>query len=208
MLGCRLLGMVRPAMDARAPNWSNRRVLTYDQALECAIHLFVRTGRLEMDALAEQIPVGRATLYRVVGSRDRLLGDVLWVLAERTLRLAESESEAPAGVERMIEISRRFKRHVLGFRPMRDFVHAEPQTAFRVLLTPAGRVSERVVRAWVDMFTEAAGRGELTLPFDVEWFAYVFVRTGESIVYADLLAGREPDLDLAEHVQRLLFKAA
>lgn len=183
-----------------------RRVLSYDEALERAIHVFVRDGRLDMEPFAAEFPVSRATLYRVVGTRDRLLGDVLWVLAERTLRLAQSEATSAGGIDRLLEISRRFKEHTLGFAPLRAFLHAEPQTAFQVLLTPAGRVSERVVAAWVEIFEDATARGEVTLPFDVGWFAYVFVRTGESMLYSDLLAGREPDLRTAELVQRLLFK--
>lgn len=183
----------------------SRRVLTYDQALRRAIKVFVRDGSLDMKALADEFPVGRATLYRVVGSRDRLLGDVLWTLAERTLELAKLETRS-GGIDRMIEVSRRFKEHTLGFQPLRAFLHAEPQTAFRVLLTPAGRVSERVVQAWVEILREAVDDGEFILPFDVEWFAYVFVRTGESMIYSDLLAGREPDLELAAVVQRALFR--
>lgn len=183
-----------------------RRVLTYEQALRRAVHQFVRDGAVDMTSLADEIPVGRATLYRVVGSRDRLLGDVLWVLAERTLERAEEEATA-TGVDRLIQISRRFKELTLGFEPVRTFLRAEPETAFRVLLTPAGRVSERVVGRWAETFTEAVERGELTLPFDVDRFAYIFVRIGEAMLYSDLLAGLEPDLDVSETAQRLLLRA-
>ena len=185
------------------------RVLTYDQALRQAVHQFVRDGAVDMTTLADEIPVGRATLYRVVGTRDRLLGDVLWVLAKRTLGLAEQEATAAghAGLERLIQISRRFKELTLAFEPVRAFLKAEPETAFRVLLTPAGHVSERVVGWWAETFRAAAERGEITLPFDVERFAYIFVRIGEAMLYSDLLAGLEPDLDVSETAQRLLLRA-
>lgn len=184
-----------------------RRVLEYDQALRGAIRVFVRDGRLDMEALANEFPVSRATLYRVVESRDRLLGDVLWTLAERTLRLAERDATSPPGLDRIIEISRLFKQYTLEFEPLRRLLRAEPETAFRVLLSPMGRVSDRVVKEWIGILQGAVDRGEITLPFDVEWFAYVFVRTGETMLYSDLLAGREPDLDVAEFVQRLLFQS-
>lgn len=197
----------REGAQGRAGEWPGRRVLDYDQALRRSIHVFVRDGRLDMEALANEIPVGRATLYRVVKSRDRLLGDVLWTLAERTLRLAERDATAPLGVDRVIEISRLFKQHTLEFEPLRRLLREEPETAFRVLLTPIGRVSDRMVKEWIEILRTAVDRGELTLPLEVEWFSYVFVRTGESMLYSDLLAGREPDLDMAEFVQRLLFQA-
>lgn len=157
-----------------------------------------------MTALADEIPVGRATLYRVVGSRDHLLGDVLWVLAQRTLDLVQREASA-TGVDRIIEMSRRFKQLTLDFEPMRAFLRTEPETAFRVLLTPAGRVSERVVGRWAEILRDAVERGEVALPFDVDRFAYIFVRIGEATLYSDVLAGIEPDLDVSEVVQRLLF---
>jgi len=184
----------------------SRRVLTYDQALRHAVHHFVRNGNVDMTALADEIPVGRATLYRVVGSRDTLLGDVLWILAHRTLGLAQREA-VKTGLDRIIEISRRFKEMTLEFEPVRAFLKAEPETAFRVLLTPAGRVSDRVAEFWSVILAEAAERGEVVLPFDVDRFAYIFVRIGESLLYSDLLAGIEPDLDASETVQRLLFRA-
>ena len=192
-----------PLRAAAAPGC--RRVLTYEMALRHAVRVFVRDGGLDMKTLAEEIPVGRATLYRVVASRDQLLGDVLWVLAERTLRRAQEEAQASDGVERVLEISRRFKELTLGFPPLRTFLQAEPQTGLRVLLTPAARVSERIAEAWVEIFRDLVERDQLTLPFDLEWFAYVFVRTGESMTYSDLLSGRDPDLDVATYVQRALF---
>lgn len=188
--------------DLRRPS---RRVLTYEQALHRAIKVFVRDGGLDMENLAEEIPVSRATLYRVAGNRDRLLGDVLWTLADRTLRMVGAEATGD-GLDRIIDTSRRFKAQLLGFSPLRTFLRSEPETAFRILLTPAGRVSERLVESWVQILRRSSETGEITLPFDVEWFAYVFVRIGESMVYSDLLAGREPDLEVAELVQRRLFE--
>jgi hypothetical protein len=76
------------------------------------------------------------------------------------------------------------------------------------LLTPAGGVSERMVKAWAGILRRSLVAPDSTLPFDLDWFAYVLVRTGESMLYSDLLAGREPDLELADLVTKLLFRAA
>jgi AcrR family transcriptional regulator len=183
-------------------------VLTYEQAHRRAMKVFVRDGGLDMKTLADELPVGRATLYRVVGSRDRLLGDVLWTLAERTLQSAERQAGAVEGLDRVLEISHRFKQDLLTFEPLRRFVRTEPEVALRVLLTPAGGVSERMVEAYAGILRRSIVCPETTLPFDLDWFAYVLVRTGESMLYSDILAGREPDLELADLVTRLLFRAA
>jgi AcrR family transcriptional regulator len=161
-----------------------------------------------MHALSEELAVSRATLYRVVGNRDRLLGDVIWDLGERTLERAIRETPADtSGVDRIIETSRRFNEYVVTFEPLRDFLRSEPLTAFRVLFSPAGRVHERAVAAWRAMLEEAAETREIVLPFDVDRLAYILVRTGESMLYADLIGGREPDIDLAAITQRAVLQA-
>lgn len=190
-------------MPAETPH--RGRVLSYERALSTARRLFAEQGHLDMEELADALAVSRATLYRVVGGRDRLLGDVLHSLAERTLQMAIDETRS-TGVERMIDIARNFNRHVVGFEPLRKFLHAEPDTAHRVLFTSAGGVHQRNVEAWKALFEEAQAAGEVTLPFDSHNAAYLFVRIGESILYSDLFAGREPDVDLCAAVQRAILR--
>ena len=62
---------------------------------------------------------------------------------------------------------------------------------------PAGKVHERAVVAWRKMLEEAAQREEINLPFDMDRLACVLVRSGESMLYADLIGGREPDINIA-----------
>ena len=184
------------------------RILSYADAFADARTRFLADGTLDMEALADELAVSRATLYRVVGNRDRLLGDVIWDLGERTLERARRETPSDlTGVERIVEVSRRFNQYVVGFAPLRDFIRKEPLTAFRVLFSPAGRVHERAVSAWRAMLEEAAEGRELVLPFDVDRLAYILVRTGESMLYADLISGREPDINLAAITQRAVLQA-
>ena len=184
------------------------RVLSYADALAEARTRFLADGSLDMEALAEDLAVSRATLYRVVGNRDLLLGDVIWDLGERTLERARKETPPDlVGVDRIVETSRRFNEYVVGFAPLRQFIGKEPLTAFRVLFSPAGKVHERAVAAWRAMLEEAAERNELVLPFDGDRLAYILVRTGESMLYADLISGREPDIHLAAITQRAVLEA-
>lgn len=186
------------------------RVLPYEAALHAAIDQYLATGAIDMEALADGLAVGRATLYRVVGNRDLLLGDVIWTLGSRSLEQAVAAvgEQGLRGVDAMLEISRRMGEDVLRAQPLQWLLERDPSTAMRVLFTPAGRVHERFVAAWEELFREAEARGELQLPFDPRTFAYVYVRVGESMLYGDLLAGIEPDLYLAANVRRALFQAS
>jgi AcrR family transcriptional regulator len=187
---------------------TGRRVIDYDDALTAARRQFVATGGLSMESLANDLSVSRATLYRVVGSRDRLLGDVLWQLARRTLTLAIQQVERTdlTGVDRLLQISHRFHEEVARFGPFRRLLQREPVDAFRILFTSSGRVHERIVQAWSDLLSQALEVGELDgLPFDVDETAYLFVRIGESILYGDMLAGIVPDGKLADKLRRSIL---
>ena len=58
-----------------------------------------------MSALAEELGVNRVTLYRWVGSRNQLLVEVIWSLAERTLDDIDGRVRAK-GAERVVQSRR------------------------------------------------------------------------------------------------------
>jgi hypothetical protein len=183
------------------------RVIAYDTIVAGARRHFLREATIDMEQLAGELAISRATLYRAVDSRDRLLGDVLWSLAERTYDEARRDVRG-RGVEAVIEISHRFTEGVMTAAPFRRFLETEPQTALRVLLTPAGGVHARAVALQREILTEAFAGHEQDLPGDVDSLAYLYVRLRESILYADLLSGRGPDPEVAERALRALFAAA
>lgn len=187
---------------------TGRRVIDYPLALAVAWRRFVTTGQLPMESLASDLRVSRSTLYRVVGSRDRLFGDVLWQLARRTLERAVRDAAAAGtvGVGRLLDISHQFHEHVAGFAPMQRFLRDEPADAVRILFASTTRVHERAMRAWAGLLRQALASGELEdLPFDVDETASVFVCIGESILYGKVSAGVVPDRGLSEHLRRTLL---
>jgi hypothetical protein len=185
----------------------SQRAVSYDEVVERAIHLFVREGTLRTIDLVAALAISRATLYRVISDQDRLLGDMLWVLSARTLAAAERAAEG-TGVDRMMDISRRFQAMVREFQPLRRFTETEAERAFRVLFTAAGGTHARTVGTWTRLFRDAEAAGEIALPFDAGQFAEMFVRLGETMVWSDLVGARAVDLALWEHVQRSLFTLA
>ena len=181
------------------------RVVAYDQVVTAAERLWHATEHLDMDELARAVSVSRATLYRVVGSRDRVLGDVLWRSGSRLLDRVAAAAQGD-GVDRIVAIAERFDVRLLAYPPLRRLLREEPQTAFRVLMMPEAGVHTRFVARWRELLEQAERDGGLTLPLALDDAAYVFVRIGESVLYSDLLGGREPDLALAAQVQRSLLR--
>lgn len=190
--------------DREAKDVGSGRVITYDDAVSAGGRLFHESGSLDMDELAAALNVSRATLYRVAGSRDRVLGDVLYAQGSRLMNRVVAETPG-AGVDRLVAIAERLNAQLVAYQPLRRFIHDDPPAAFRVLFMPEGRVHIRFVELWRDLLVAAEQAGELVLPLDVDDLAFVFVRIGESMIYADLLAGREPNIALAATVQRALL---
>lgn len=95
-----------------------RRVISCEQVVDAAVRLFHTTGRLDMEELASATAVSRATLYRVAGSRDRVLGDVLWRQGHRLLVSVEA-AVAGRGLDRLLTISERFQRELRDYPPPR-----------------------------------------------------------------------------------------
>jgi AcrR family transcriptional regulator len=176
------------------------RVISYETVVAGARRHFLREGTIDMDELAHELSVSRATLYRAVDGRDRLLGDVLWSLAEGIFARARR-------ADAILEVSRRFTEEVMAAEPFRRFLEREPQTALRVLLTPAGGVHDRTVAMQRAIFAEALESGEDALPGDLDSLAYLYVRLHESILYADIMSGRRPDPDVAQRAVRALLTA-
>jgi Tetracyclin repressor-like, C-terminal domain len=158
-------------------------------------------GSLDMDLLATQLAISRATLYRVAGSRDALLGDALWALGDRTLAGARTRRTA-RGVDGVIEVSRRFYDKLRGSRPMRRFVESEPQTAARVLFTPSGEVHRRAILTQRDIFVETGAAAPAP---DLFGLAFLYVRTMESVLYSELFIGQDVEFPAAERALRALL---
>jgi AcrR family transcriptional regulator len=183
------------------------RVISYEQVVDAAVRLFHSTGRLDMEELATAASVSRATLYRVAGSRDRVLGDVLWRQGSWLLRSIEADV-AGRGLERLMIVSERFQRELRAYPALQTFLREDPGTAFRVLLMGEAGVHTRLVEHWRGMLEQIVERGEAVLPMPPAEAALVFVRLGEAMVYSDLLGDGEPDFDLAARVQRSVLQLA
>lgn len=180
------------------------RVVTYETALHHATRLFVATSTVELEALASSLSISRATLYRVLSGRDRLIADLLWKAGERSMRSAFAET-SERGVERFVAAGNRHLRELVAWEPFTTFVTRERDTAHRVLFGSRGSVHERSVALWTELLQGAVDAGSVRVRFAVADVAHLVVSITQSVVYKDLLEGGEPDLELAVVAQRALL---
>jgi AcrR family transcriptional regulator len=183
---------------------TNRRVIEHAAVVRGGIHHFLRRSTLDMDALAAELAISRATLYRVAQSRDALLAEIFWALSRLMLDAAR-KARTRTGVDGVIEISRHFGEQLLGAGSMRQFLAEDREAAARVLFTPAGPVHEGVVAAQLEIFAEAGLTEQLGPDADLEYLAFLYVRIVGSALYAGFFTGRPADFAVAERALRALL---
>jgi AcrR family transcriptional regulator len=161
-----------------------------------------------MQSLAAQLGIGRATLYRRVRSRDQLLAEVVWFLCRVAMARSLMGTDRRGGLERVVLIIDRFMHDIHGQPALRRLLEAEPEIALRILTSKHGPVQGGIVKVLEHLLErELGGEGSKT-PLELATLAYVVVRIGESFLYADVIAGHEPDVDEAMQVIAVLLRSA
>jgi AcrR family transcriptional regulator len=184
---------------ARAPK------VVPEEVMRAARRMFLTSGSLEMRALAREIGVGRATLYRWNRSREELLGEVVLSLAVANLRRAEADVATEPGPTRVCDVHDLHLRRVTGNRSLRRFVGQESDTALRVLLDANGRVHVGVTRALADFIRGQEAAAHWRAPLGADGLAAVVSRLSEAFIYGDLIARAEPDARTPDMVLRMML---
>ena len=178
------------------------------RALRLGISNFMAKDRIDMSAMARQLDINRATLYRWVGSRDQFLVEMIWHLTATSLGRLDRECEA-TGPDRIIDVTIDFADEVIGNPGMKHWLATEGESAMS-LLTRAGSGYQPRLIAWVEESIERqVDAGNMALPEGVEphELAYVIERVMGGYIYLDLITGDEPDARRAEPLLRMLLRS-
>ncbi|GAA2863459.1 QsdR family transcriptional regulator [Pseudonocardia halophobica] len=159
--------------------------------------------RIDMQALAAELGVNRATVYRWVGSRELLLCEVVWSLTERTLR--REPPAADGSGSRLAAVLSRFVTDTLAHRGMRRFLEEEGECALRLLTLSSGGFQPRLVGLVRELAAAETAAGRLASPIPLDDLAYTLVRVIESYVYLRTITGEEPDGTRAARVLQALL---
>lgn len=184
---------------------SPKRVTPLD-AFQLAMRKWLKSEPIEIASLAKELGIGRATLFRWVGSRELLLGEVIWSLYEQVWRDALSSAKGE-GAEFAANVIYELLQSLVSAEPLHRFIEADPEYALRILTSNSSTVQARIIEA---VRTELLvffkpGTPQPALPIDD--LAYVLVRIGESCLYADRIVGRKPNLEAARDAIRILVAA-
>ncbi len=185
----------RPAASTRA------------EALRLARKRFLACERIDVQAIARELGLARATMHRWFQTRELLVGEVLAGLAEERLCAIRGEVGG-SGAHALLETFDRFNREVVATRGMRALLAQEQERALRILTSSAGVVQPRAVACIERLIDAEAQAGEFDPPTPPEVLAYAIVRLGEAFLYNDALAGIRGDTERLYQVQAALLGAA
>jgi AcrR family transcriptional regulator len=162
--------------------------------------------RLDVGRIAQELGVGRATVFRWVGTRENLYGEVISALFAKELARA-LEAARGKGLARMLDAMERLLHSLAASAPLRRFVAEDPELAMRVLTSKASPVQYRCTVAVRELLDEVVTTGAMRPALPTGELAYIVVRITESFLYRDVLTGTQADIDTAIRAIEILCTA-
>jgi AcrR family transcriptional regulator len=177
---------------------------TREQVLDKALRDYLRGRRVDVQAISAQLGVGRSTIYRWFGSREGLLGEVLFRAAEPLLDAARAEVGGHGGPA-LLDTFDRFNRALADAPALRQFVDQERDAALRVITSGAGYLQPHIVERIAGLIEEEANGGHYSPPVEPSTLGYAIVRLAEAFLFNDAVAGMRGDVDRLRAVEAAIL---
>ena len=166
---------------------------TQEQVLAAARAQFMASERVDVQAIAAELGLSRATIYRWFGSREGLLGAVMVAEFERLVEAARTRVGG-SGAPRVLALLDQVARWLARSEPYRYFIAAEQTVAGRIITTSDGPVQPKVVGVVAEVLDAAVAEGYENR-VDTTTFGYALVRLIEAFLYQDAVTGIRGDVD-------------
>src|SRR5437870_10213576 len=142
-----------------------RAAATREEVLALVMHRYLRGMRVDVQAIAAELGLGRTTLYRWFGSRDEMIGEVIVRAAVPVLAEAR-EGARGEGADALLDTFDRFNRALGASTALRHFVEREREAALRVITHSSGSVHPRIVAMIEAVITREVSAGTYEPPVD------------------------------------------
>jgi AcrR family transcriptional regulator len=175
-----------------------------EQVLEVARREFVEGRRLEMQAIAAEVGIARATVYRWFGSRDGLIGEMLARDAEGYFRHVRARVGG-RGSRALLDTFDQINRGLARSFALRRFLEQEREAALRTLTSSGGIVEPHSVSVITDLIEAEVRSGAYDPPVEAPTLAYAIVGLANAFLYNDAVAGIRGDVDRLRDVEAALL---
>jgi AcrR family transcriptional regulator len=174
-------------------------------AFGAARRRYLAGERIDMRALAGELGVSRATLYRWTGPREQLISDVVFSLSDDVFERAKRDTAHLSGTERLLAVFRLHVEALVAAPALQAFLRHETHAALRILTARDGSVQRRTVTRLAELYREEQAAGTFHPRADPGVLAYAVVRITEGFIYNDAIAAVEPAVEEAAAIVALLL---
>jgi AcrR family transcriptional regulator len=173
-----------------------------DEVLGAAMHRYLRGLRVDVQAIAAELGLGRTTIYRWFGSREELIGEAVFRAAEPLIDAARGGARGRGGAA-LLDTFDRLNRSFAEAPALRTFVEQEREVALRIITSSAGNFQPRMVARIATLIENEVRAGAYEPPVEPPTLAYAIVRLAEAFLFND--AGMRSDVDRLRDVEAAIL---
>jgi AcrR family transcriptional regulator len=175
-----------------------------EDVVAAAMHRYLRGLRIDVQEIANELGLGRTTIYRWFGSREQLIGEVLVRAAVPLLESSRAETGG-RGAQALLDTFDSFNRKLAEAPALRQFLLREREAALRVITSSAGPVQPRIVARITALIEEEVAAGAYEPAMEPETLGYAIVRLAEAFLFNDAMADVRGDVDRLRAVEAALL---
>jgi AcrR family transcriptional regulator len=172
--------------------------------LALAKQRYLAGERVDVQAIARELGLGRVTMYRWFQTRERLLGEAVGEVSEERLLQIRRHTRL-RGARGLLQIFDRFNQDVVATAGLGVLLERDKERALRLLTSSAGEVQPRVVATIQKLIEEEVQAGRFEPAVSPDFLAYGMVRLGEAFLYNDTAIGVRGDTRHLREMQAVLL---
>jgi AcrR family transcriptional regulator len=199
-------GIVPETVSATAgtePRRGRPAAASREDVLDAALYRYLRGQRVDVRAIAAELGLGRTTIYRWFGSREGLLGEVLFCAAEPLVDEARAEATG-SGAALLLDTFDRINRALATAPALRQFLERE-RDGLRIITASAGVLQPRMVAKITSLIEDEVRAGTYAPSVEPAILGYAIVRLAEAFLFNDAVHGIRGDVDRLRDVEAALL---
>jgi AcrR family transcriptional regulator len=180
-----------------------RPAASREAALALAKARYLNGERVDVQAIARELGLGRVTMHRWFQTRERLLGEAIGEISEERLLKIRAQTRR-RGAAGLLSIFDRFSKEIASTSGLRALLEQDNERALRLLTSGSGEVQPRIVATVKRLIEDEVERGYEPL-IDPGFLAYGIVRLGEAFLYNNTIIGVRDDTDNLKEIEAVLL---
>ena len=192
----------------RGPTTIDRRrgrpaAASREDVLDLALNRYLHGQRVDVQAIAAALGLGRTTIYRWFGSREGLIGETVAQAADPLFDEARASAKGRGGVA-LLDTFDRINRALAAAPALRSFLELE-RDALRMLTSSGGVIHRRAVAKIEGFIEDEVRTGAYEPPVDPSTLAYAIVRLAEAFLFNDATAAMRGDVERLREIEAALL---